>query len=47
MIFGDFEDGKLEPRQPTADRFNITHPLLANIDMDVIKLTAQFVARNG
>lgn len=47
MIFGDIEDRKEELKPPPADQFNISHPVLANIDMDIIKLTAQFVARNG
>lgn len=41
MIFGDnIEERKSELRPPPADQFNISHPVLANIDMDVIKLTA-------
>ena len=40
MIFGDLEEGREELRPPPPDQFNISHPVLANIDMDVIKLTA-------
>eukprot|EP01071_Lankesteria_metandrocarpae_P002801 Lankesteria_metandrocarpae@DN2567_c0_g1_i2.p1 len=32
---------------PTPDFFLLNHPMLAPIDLDIIKLTAQFVARNG
>jgi splicing factor 3A subunit 1 len=41
---------KDEIKAPPADQFSMGsqgHPVLANIDMDTIKLTAQFVARNG
>lgn len=34
-------------RQYAPDQFTISHPPLTNVDADVIKLTAQFVARNG
>mmetsp|Transcript_1763 Transcript_1763/g.3934 ORF Transcript_1763/g.3934 Transcript_1763/m.3934 type:complete len:697 (+) Transcript_1763:132-2222(+) len=34
-------------KPPPADQFIISHPFIAPIDMDIIKLTAQFVARNG
>lgn len=47
MIFGDVEDLKQKIKPPPPDQFNISHPVLANIDMEVMKLTAQFVARNG
>ena len=30
-----------------APRYTVQHPFLAPLDMDIIKLTAQFVARNG
>jgi len=40
MIFGDIEERKHELKAPPNDQFNITHPLLAMIDMDIIKLTA-------
>lgn len=36
----------IRPHAP--DQFSIQHPpILANVDSDIIKLTAQFVARNG
>jgi splicing factor 3A subunit 1 len=39
---------KREIKAPTSDRFTIETPAnLSLLDMDVIKLTAQFVARNG
>ncbi|KAH0488865.1 MAG: hypothetical protein KVP17_004321 [Porospora cf. gigantea B] len=41
------EYGEQEIKPPSADMFSIKHPYLAAVDMDVIKLTAQFVARNG
>lgn len=51
MIFsGDPEERRatLQVNKYPADQFSIAHhPLLANVDTDVIKLTAQFVARNG
>lgn len=34
-------------KPPPADQFVINHPYIAPMDMDIIKLTAQFVARNG
>jgi len=37
--------GDVRPYAP--DQFNVSHPVLANVDSDVIKLTAQFVAKNG
>jgi hypothetical protein len=40
MIFGDIEEGKTELKAPPPDQFNISHPVLANIDADIIKLTA-------
>lgn len=50
QIFGaDLEQRKLlgDIRKPPSENFTISHPVLANLDNDVIKLTAQFVARNG
>lgn len=34
-------------KPPPTDQFVIKHPEIANIDMETIKLTAQFVAKNG
>mmetsp|Transcript_89765 Transcript_89765/g.257173 ORF Transcript_89765/g.257173 Transcript_89765/m.257173 type:complete len:710 (-) Transcript_89765:129-2258(-) len=34
-------------KPPPADQYVINHPYIAPMDMDIIKLTAQFVARNG
>lgn len=36
-----------EIKPPLKDQFSISHPNISSIDMDVIKITAQFVARNG
>jgi len=39
---------RVEVKAPPADRFTVEPPTsLTILDMDVIKLTAQFVARNG
>lgn len=32
---------------PPPDQYIVNHPYIAPMDMDIIKLTAQFVARNG
>eukprot|EP00923_Selenidium_pygospionis_P002326 GHVN01003584.1.p1 GENE.GHVN01003584.1~~GHVN01003584.1.p1 ORF type:complete len:587 (+),score=130.50 GHVN01003584.1:97-1857(+) len=42
--YGESHD-HLKP--PEADIYTVPHPYIAAVDMDVIKLTAQFVARNG
>merc|ERR1712125_63892 len=34
-------------KPPPPDQYIINHPYIAPMDMDIIKLTAQFVARNG
>jgi len=34
-------------KPPNPDQFIVNHPFIAPMDMDIIKLTAQFVARNG
>mmetsp|Transcript_99037 Transcript_99037/g.171640 ORF Transcript_99037/g.171640 Transcript_99037/m.171640 type:complete len:705 (-) Transcript_99037:105-2219(-) len=34
-------------KPPAPDQFVVNHPYIAPMDMDIIKLTAQFVARNG
>jgi len=34
-------------KPPPADQYIVNHPYIAPMDMDIIKLTAQFVARNG
>jgi len=36
-----------ELQPPPEDQYTVQHPFLAPLDMDIIKLTAQFVARNG
>ncbi len=47
------EDKRLEKAQlnelkpPSQDQFSISHPNISSLDMDIIKATAQFVARNG
>eukprot|EP00915_Cephaloidophora_sp_WS-2016_P003221 GHVH01004341.1.p1 GENE.GHVH01004341.1~~GHVH01004341.1.p1 ORF type:complete len:536 (+),score=88.12 GHVH01004341.1:89-1609(+) len=33
--------------QPAKSLFHVKHPYVAGVDLDVVKLTAQFVARNG
>eukprot|EP00929_Paragymnodinium_shiwhaense_P101383 TRINITY_DN6443_c0_g1_i1.p1 TRINITY_DN6443_c0_g1~~TRINITY_DN6443_c0_g1_i1.p1 ORF type:complete len:691 (+),score=245.88 TRINITY_DN6443_c0_g1_i1:74-2146(+) len=38
---------KREAKPPPPDQFVVNHPYIAPMDMDIIKLTAQFVARNG
>lgn len=34
-------------KEPAKNSFYVTSPLIAKIDMDIIKVTAQFVAKNG
>merc|ERR1712187_232636 len=34
-------------KPPPPDQYIVNHPFIAPMDMDIIKLTAQFVARNG
>lgn len=34
-------------KQPPPDQFILNHPYITSMDTDMIKLTAQFVARNG
>merc|ERR1719353_756782 len=34
-------------KPPPPDQYVVSHPYIAPMDMDIIKLTAQFVARNG
>mmetsp|Transcript_23914 Transcript_23914/g.42348 ORF Transcript_23914/g.42348 Transcript_23914/m.42348 type:complete len:600 (+) Transcript_23914:339-2138(+) len=34
-------------KEPTKNSFYVPSPLIAKIDMDIIKITAQFVAKNG
>lgn len=36
-----------ELKPPAPDQFSISHPNISPLDMDIIKATAQFVARNG
>jgi len=36
-----------EIKAPPKDQFSISHPNISSLDMDIIKITAQFVARNG
>ena len=36
-----------ELKPPPADQFSISHPNISSLDMDIIKITAQSVARNG
>lgn len=42
---GAQQEKELQP--PPEDQYTIQHPFLAPIDIDIIKTTAQFVARNG
>merc|ERR1712232_815708 len=41
------EKKKKVAKAPAPDQFTVNHPYIAPMDMDIIKLTAQFVARNG
>jgi len=36
-----------EIKAPVKDLFSISHPNISSLDMDILKITAQFVARNG
>lgn len=38
---------KKAAKPPAPDQYVVNHPYIAPMDMDIIKLTAQFVARNG
>lgn len=42
--YGETQD---QLKAPDSDIYTVPHPYIAAVDMDVIKLTAQFVARNG
>eukprot|EP00438_Fugacium_kawagutii_P031750 Skav201266 [mRNA] locus=scaffold1810:12507:24590:+ [translate_table: standard] len=41
------EKKKKQVKPPPADQYVVNHPYIAPMDTDIIKLTAQFVARNG
>jgi len=41
------EKKKKVAKPPAPDQYIVNHPYIAPMDMDIIKLTAQFVARNG
>mmetsp|Transcript_48393 Transcript_48393/g.135186 ORF Transcript_48393/g.135186 Transcript_48393/m.135186 type:complete len:712 (-) Transcript_48393:121-2256(-) len=41
------EKKKKVVKPPPPDQYIVNHPYIAPMDMDIIKLTAQFVARNG
>merc|ERR1712176_1077602 len=41
------EKKKRVVKPPPPDQYIVNHPYIAPMDMDIIKLTAQFVARNG
>merc|ERR1712187_1036729 len=41
------EKKKKVAKPPAPDAYTVSHPYIAPMDMDIIKLTAQFVARNG
>merc|ERR1712228_1162276 len=41
------EKKKKVAKPPPPDQYVVNHPYIAPMDMDIIKLTAQFVARNG
>merc|ERR1719161_1735480 len=41
------EKKKKVAKPPPPDQYSVSHPYIAPMDMDIIKLTAQFVARNG
>lgn len=36
-----------EIKPPPPDVYTVDHPFIAPIDMDIIKITAQFTAKNG
>lgn len=46
LTFGG-EGKKKVAKPPPPDQYIVSHPFIAPMDMDIIKLTAQFVARNG
>lgn len=46
LTFGG-EGKKKVAKPPPPDQYIVNHPFIAPMDMDIIKLTAQFVARNG
>jgi len=41
------EKKKKQVKPPPPDQYVVNHPYIAPMDTDIIKLTAQFVARNG
>eukprot|EP00490_Sorites_sp_Unknown_P012108 CAMPEP_0114698000 /NCGR_PEP_ID=MMETSP0191-20121206/74396_1 /TAXON_ID=126664 /ORGANISM="Sorites sp." /LENGTH=699 /DNA_ID=CAMNT_0001997757 /DNA_START=40 /DNA_END=2137 /DNA_ORIENTATION=- len=41
------EKKKKQVKPPAPDQYVVNHPYIAPMDTDIIKLTAQFVARNG
>ncbi|CAE8712043.1 unnamed protein product [Polarella glacialis] len=41
------EKKKKSAKPPAPDQYLVNHPYIAPMDTDIIKLTAQFVARNG
>merc|ERR1712217_589660 len=41
------EKKKKVAKPPPPDQYIVNHPYIAPMDMDIIKITAQFVARNG
>ncbi|CAE7218188.1 SF3A1, partial [Symbiodinium pilosum] len=41
------EKRKKQVKPPPPDQYVVNHPYIAPMDTDIIKLTAQFVARNG
>eukprot|EP00928_Gymnodinium_smaydae_P048402 TRINITY_DN32354_c0_g1_i1.p1 TRINITY_DN32354_c0_g1~~TRINITY_DN32354_c0_g1_i1.p1 ORF type:complete len:722 (+),score=251.36 TRINITY_DN32354_c0_g1_i1:92-2257(+) len=41
------EKKKKVAKPPPPDQYIVSHPYIAPMDMDIIKLSAQFVARNG
>jgi len=36
-----------EIKAPKPDQFSISHPNISEMDLDIIKITAQFIAKNG
>ena len=36
-----------EVKAPKPDQFSISHPNISEMDLDIIKITAQFIAKNG
>eukprot|EP00126_Sphaerothecum_destruens_P001282 Sdes_comp13844_c0_seq1m3311 len=40
-------DDSLEPKEPEEREFSESIPSISALDMDIVKLTAQFVAKNG